>query len=117
MNNLNLQDIYESPAADIHESEKDICMFLEMPGIAKENINVEFGQDELTISGKKSATEECCGQQHILFKERGAGNYYRKFKLNVNIDKDKTEADYKDGILKITMPKSEELKSKKIEIK
>jgi HSP20 family protein len=107
---------YKMPQVSIRESEKDILLNAEMPGLVKENIGLEVNGDELTITGKRT---DCIAPEgyRVAYSERNCSDFYRKFRLNVEIDKEKIEAEYKDGVLKVAIPKSEKAKPKKITVK
>ena len=104
---------YLTPAVNIRESEKDILLDAEMPGLNKDSITVVVTGDELTITGKCTA-ETLPEGYTATYRERECSDYYRKFKLNVSIDRDRVNAEYKNGVLKVALPKSEETTPKKI---
>lgn len=107
---------YNVPLVSIRESDKDILLSAEMPGLKKENIELEVDGDELTITGKIADRMPLEGY-NVSYSERGNKDFYRKFRLNIDIEKDKIDAQYIDGVLKIAIPKSEEAKPKRITIK
>ena len=105
---------------DIYEKDNVYYLEMDIPGFDKNDINIELDDnDYLTIIAEKSNEniEEDVNKKYIC-KERSYGKYQRTFYLG-GIDKDKVEADFLNGILKITMPKRQEEKSKtqRIEIK
>lgn len=103
------------PLADIIETEESFLVELEMPGIKKENLDINIENDILTIKSnvdfKDKSCLKCVTQEFVL------QNYKRSFTLNHTVDLDNIKAEINDGILKLTLPKSERLKPKKIEIK
>lgn len=114
--NINNSVEYAVPPVSIMETEKDILLYAEMPGLAKENIGLEVIGEDLIITGKRAADIASEGYK-VLYKERKLNDFFRKFKININVEQDKINGEYKDGVLKVTIPKSEESKPKKIMIK
>ncbi|MBC7075171.1 MAG: Hsp20/alpha crystallin family protein [Syntrophomonadaceae bacterium] len=102
---------------DIKETDKEYIVEAELPGFKKENINVEWQEGVLTISAKqdKEIKEE---KDNYIRRERAYGEVARSFRID-GIKEDKITGEYKNGILKIVLPKTEEGKvtGKKIEIK
>lgn len=102
------------PAADIAETSKAYIVSMEAPGIDMNKTEVTFTRGVLTIKGEKvkeSNEGECC---HCA--ERYSGSFERDFRVSENIDGDKIDATYRDGILKVILPKAEESSVKKIAI-
>lgn len=103
------------PSVDLIEKDGKIELTAELPGMKKDDINITLEDGYLTISGKKEAEEEEKGADYYL-KETRRGSFYRSFRLPGEVDENKIEASYKDGILRVTMPKKEGEKSKKIKV-
>ena len=104
------------PNADIYETEKEIVLELEFPGIQKESLTVEIEGDSLVISGvkKRDATEE---KYTALYQERDISvEYRREFQLNVEVDHQKISASYQEGVLKIVLVKAQTTQAQKITI-
>lgn len=102
------------PVTDVTETEAGYVVTLEIPGIDFNKLDVSYGEGILTVKGEKvkETTEgECCH-----FAERYGGTFQRTLALPVKVDKDKIDATYRDGILKLTLPKSEEGRPRKIEV-
>jgi HSP20 family protein len=93
------------------EDGNDLVIKAELPGIKKDEINVDFADDIITISGEKK-TEEKTERKDYFRVERSFGSFVRKLRLPVEVQVDKTNASFKDGILEIRMPKSETKKPK-----
>jgi HSP20 family protein len=87
----------------------------EVPGINKEDISVTVDKGMITISGEKASMKEEQETAYYL-KETSVGSFSRSFQLPGEVDGTKVDANYKDGVLTVTMPKQEESKGKKIEI-
>ncbi len=104
------------PAVDIKETETGYQVIADLPGIAKENLQVSVNDNVLSFSvhSEKENTEESDGR--IIRQERYQGTFQRSFQLNDTMDGDKIEANYKDGVLSIVVPKKEQLHPKKIEV-
>ena len=104
------------PALDIVETKNAIVINAEIPGIDPQDINISITGDTLTIKGeKKQEKEEKDENYHKI--ERSYGSFSRSIRIPVDIHSEKIEAKYKNGILKITLPKKEESKPKEIKVK
>ena len=104
------------PAIDISERADAFVVKAELPGVRKEDIDVNMENGVLTISAEtKSDTEEKEGDR-VIRQERRYGKYVRSLRLGTQIDESKVEASYKDGILNLVLPKAEEVKPKKISV-
>ncbi|MGQ9645184.1 MAG: Hsp20/alpha crystallin family protein [Thermodesulfobacteriota bacterium] len=105
-----------SPSLDVAETKNDLIIKAEVPGVDPKDIDISLSDGVLTIKGeKKQEREEREGDYHIT--ERSFGSYMRAIELPTEVQSDKVEASYKNGVLKITLPKSEEAKKRQIRIK
>ena len=107
------------PAVEIVENKDEMVLTAELPGMAKENLEVLFEDDVLTIRGeKKEEKREGNGEKRIHVYERLYGAFQRTFTIPRTIDATKILAEFKDGVLTIKMPKTAlaKTKSRKIEI-
>lgn len=104
------------PAADIVEGDNEYEISVEAPGMTKDNIKISFTSGVLSISGEKKAEEKKDTKRYHRI-ERSYGYFERSFRLPQAVQSDKIKADIKDGILKVSVPKSEEAKPKQIDIK
>lgn len=107
-----------APAADIVEKQNEFEVTLDLPGMDETDIEVNVMDGMISIRGEK--TEETKEEkEHYRLSERRHGSFLRSFALPPSVDPDKIAASYDKGILKITMPKSEEAKKKqrKVEVK
>lgn len=100
-----------STSVDMFEDGKDLVIKADLPGIKKEEINVDFSDDIVTISGEKKSEEKTERKDYYRV-ERSYGSFVRKLRLPVEIQVEKTNASFKDGVLEIRMPKSETSKPK-----
>ena len=104
------------PSVDVSETGKEIRVKAELPGMDAKDIEVSLNDGHLTIRGeRKQENEEKDENVHRV--ERRYGSFSRSFRLPVEVDVEKVKADYKDGVLSIHLPKSEENSERKIEIK
>jgi len=104
-----------SPPVDISETEDALVLRLEVPGMDKKDINIAVSQGVLTIAGEKKIERE--GEETCYCTERCYGSFSRSICLPFDVDTDKVDATFKDGVLKITLPRSEAAKPKHIEVK
>ena len=104
-----------SPALDIHENKENFIVKAELPGISKEDVNVSFQDGCLTISGERKA-ETKNDDTEAYHTERFFGRFQRTVALPATVAADKIKAQYHDGVLTITLPKTEEAKPKQIDI-
>jgi len=114
INPMNLVCEDWSPASDIAETEKHYIVTMELPGIDMKKLDVTFDDGSITVKGRKekeTSEGECC---HCS--ERFSGIFNRTIMVGGSVDRDNIEASYKDGVLKLVLPKTEESVPKKIEI-
>lgn len=105
-----------APRVDVYETEKDVVAEVELPGIDLKNIEVEVKDNVLKIEAKKEEAKEEKGKGYYR-KEISAGYYKRVVPLPVEVIGEKAEAQYKEGILKISIPKREVKKPEKKPVK
>lgn len=103
-----------APVVDIIENDNELIVRAELPGVKREDIDVEVTSDSLTIRGERVFPSD--EKNNYLRIERPYGKFQRQFSIGVAVQPDKVKASYRDGILEITVPKAEEVKPKKIEI-
>jgi HSP20 family protein len=120
-NSFELPTLFEGeemvvPNFDISETEKEYVISGEIPGIDVKDLNVTLTDGIITIKGeKKKETEEKEENYHRI--ERHYGSFERSFRVPDKVKIDKLDANYKDGVLKLTLPKAEVSEVKKIEVK
>ena len=90
---------------DIYEDKESVILKAEIPGIKKENLDIQLTADSITISGQKSS-EEKVEQKDYFRLERSYGSFTRRFQLPVETQTDKARASFKDGVLEVRIPKS-----------
>lgn len=104
------------PAVDVLEDKNNVIVKAEIPGMKKEEFEVYLTGENLNISGeRKVETEEKSAETYRA--ERYFGSFHRSIPLPAPVDASKIEAHYKDGILTVTCPKTEEAKRKQVEVK
>jgi len=110
------RDNIRLPEVDLVENDKNYTIKANIPGIKKENIKISINNNELVLEAKQEEKKE--EKNGSLYKcERYSGSYKRVFSLTKMCDADKIEADYKDGVLTIQIPKKEPAPVKQINIK
>ncbi len=103
------------PMMNISSDDQNIVVEALAPGLATDSLKVTALRDKLTISGEKARVR--VDNEKFHRNERSAGKFTRTIELPISIDTSKVQAEYTNGILKITMPKAEEAKPRQIEIK
>ncbi len=104
-----------SPAVDVFEDKDAITIKAEMPGMKKEDIDISLEGNTLYISGERRE-EKQTGQGATFRSERYFGKFYRTVDLPAPVDSSKVNAKYQDGILTMTLPKTEEARRRQIEV-
>ncbi|OPY77934.1 MAG: Spore protein SP21 [Syntrophorhabdus sp. PtaU1.Bin153] len=104
------------PSVDIFEEKGDVVVKAELPGINKEDIDVTLTEDAITIAGEKKKEEEVAKKDYYRY-ECSYGSFNRTFTLPAEVQTDKVKTKFKDGVLEIRMPKTEEAKKKEKKIK
>ena len=104
------------PMVDTYEKDDAIMIKAELPGVKKDDISIDVNNGVLSIKGECSH-EDDVNEENYYRRERFYGKFQRAFTLPDNADPDKIEAGFKDGVLEVKVPKTEQSKGKKIEIK
>ena len=102
------------PSADVYESDEQYTIALDLPGIEREALDVSLDDDRLTIKGERARAEEDANARRA---ERPFGRFLRSFTLPSLVDRDRINADYKDGVLRLRLPKRREKQSRRVDIK
>jgi HSP20 family protein len=103
------------PTADIYETEDTLTLILEMPGVDRSNIDVNVDNGMLTIEGRIDFNKYE-GLQPV-YSEYNIGPFRRSFRISNRIDQDKIKAEMRDGVITLTLPKAEEAKPRRIEVR
>jgi HSP20 family protein len=103
------------PAVDLYEDKDALTVVAELPGMTKENIDIHLHDGFLTISGERKQDKKF-EEAESYRTERLLGRFHRSISLPAEVDSEKIQASYGDGILTVTLPKSEKAKPKQIEV-
>jgi len=104
-----------NPVVDIFDQDGNIVITAELPGVDKENVTVDIKERLLTLSGERSGESEV-KEDNYYRRERVYGRFERSFTLPGNVDSEKITAEFKDGVLKIEVPKPADMSPKQITI-
>lgn len=114
-----MKNLLRAPEAEVVETENDIRVMLDAPGMKPDDIDISLENNILTVSGERRASwsesEERNATWHIS--ERRYGKFSRSFMLPRDVEQDRIEAEFENGVLSITIPKSEKAKRRRIEIR
>jgi len=104
------------PSLDVAETKNDIVVKAEVPGMDPKDIDISLSDGLLTIKGEKKQEKEE-KEENYHYVERSYGAFCRSVRLPTEVQSDKISASYKNGVLKVTLPKSDEAKKKEVKIK
>ncbi|HXG52833.1 MAG TPA: Hsp20/alpha crystallin family protein [candidate division Zixibacteria bacterium] len=105
-----------SPAMDVYEEKDEIVVKAELPGMKKDDIEVNISDSQLILKGEKKR-EEKIEEENYYRCERSYGAFYRAIDLPKEVQADKIKASFRDGVLEVRLPKSEEAKTREIKVK
>jgi HSP20 family protein len=103
------------PAVDVWETEKELVLSFDLPGIPEDQISVELDDNILTVSGQRERAQEETGERFYRY-ERRFGTFSRSVTLPTGVNENEVKADCKDGVLEVHVPKPEEQKPKRIQV-
>jgi HSP20 family molecular chaperone IbpA len=104
-----------TPAVDIFETEDAITVFADMPGVKPDGVKVDLNENVLSLDGSVSPLEG--DNEVVLVREFNVGSFHREFRLSNLVDRTKIDATMKDGVLRLTLPKAEAARPRKIEVR
>jgi HSP20 family molecular chaperone IbpA len=104
-----------TPAVDIFETEKEITLLADMPGVKPDDLTIDLRDNTLTLTADIAAVDDA--NEAAIIKEYETGRYYRQFSLSELINQEKIDAKLNDGVLRLTLPKVEKATPKKIVVK
>ncbi|KAK3809383.1 MAG: HSP20-like chaperone [Benniella sp.] len=104
-----------SPAVDVYETDKGWNIHAELPGIQKEDIKVEVSGNNVTLTAESKSSQEY-SRDNVRCQERRFGTYSRTIPLPDTVDRDKIDANFKDGVLNLFLPKGEAAQPRKITV-
>ena len=103
------------PAVDVWETENELVLAFDLPGIPEEKVSVELDDNVLTVSGERERTHEHADDRFYRY-ERRFGTFARSVTLQQGVNEEAIQAAYRDGVLEIHVPKPEEQKPKRIQV-
>jgi HSP20 family protein len=109
----------QSMPVDVSESDSAFTLWADLPGVRKEDISITITSGQVTLSAvakEEKAVDQGQGRDVTLVKERRAGNWHREFRFAVDIDDSKAQAEFTDGVLRLTLPKRESAQVKRLAI-
>ncbi|MCI4446178.1 MAG: Hsp20/alpha crystallin family protein [Candidatus Aminicenantes bacterium] len=104
-----------SPAVDIYETENELVLTAELPGVEEKDVEIKIEDNTLTLKGERKFEKETKEENYHRI-ERAYGSFFRSFSLPNYIDQEKISAEYENGLLRIHMPKKSEVKPRKVKI-
>ena len=104
-----------SPAIDIIETDNELKIYADMPGVDQKTIDITIDQGVLTIQGNVDSA--ALDEYELVYQEFDIGDFQRSFRLADSVDQEKISANYKEGVLELILPKAEKAKPRKIEVK
>ncbi|MBC7362543.1 MAG: Hsp20/alpha crystallin family protein [Candidatus Aminicenantes bacterium] len=104
-----------SPAVDIYETENELVLTAELPGVDEKDVEIKIEDNTLTLKGERKFEKETKEENYHRI-ERAYGSFFRSFSLPNYIDQEKISAEYENGLLRIHMPKKAEVKPRKVKI-
>jgi HSP20 family molecular chaperone IbpA len=104
-----------NPAVDIFETEKELTLLADLPGVKAKDLRIDLKDDVLTLTADETPLEG--PDEKDVVREYRTGTYYRQFSLSDTIDQSKIEAVMKDGVLRLSLPKVEAVTPRKISVK
>jgi HSP20 family protein len=105
-----------TPPCDIYETEKELVIKFELPEVKKEDVEVKLEQNVLTLRGERKF-EEKTDRENYHRVERRYGEFTRSFNVPLYVNAAKIDAEFRDGVLTVTLPKNEEARPKQISVK
>jgi len=106
----------DMPALDVYEDMDDLVVKAELPGMEKDNVEVNLTDHTLTIRGEKKKEDEVKEEKYFR-SERSYGSFVRTLQLPADVQADKVKASFKNGVLEVRLPTTEEAKTKEIKVK
>jgi HSP20 family protein len=107
--------LYFSPRVDIYETDKELTLYAEVPGVRPEDVNLHYEKGELVLHGKVRPRGQ--GRRATLLQEYEDGDFYRAFSIHESVDASRIEAECKNGVLIVHLPKSEAARPRQIKVK
>ena len=102
------------PPVDLHETPDHYVITAELPGVKREDVDIQLSEGRLTLSGVRRERNVPCEQYHRV--ERGHGSFSRTFELPLPVDAERIAADLRDGVLTVTCPKTGDTAARRIHV-
>jgi len=106
---------YREPLIDVQETESEVIVLAELPGVSKEDIQVSIVDDNLELKAELKKEGKVEGERYFISERRYAG-FYRRIRLPVKVDASKAKASFKNGVLEVRLPKLEAVKRTHIKV-
>jgi HSP20 family protein len=106
--------IYFTPRVDIFETDDELVLVADVPGVRPEDVDLRYEKGELVLHARVRPRH---AEQRCLLNEYGEGDFYRAFSVHESIDSTRISAECKDGVLKVHLPKAEPVKPRKINVR
>jgi len=108
--------VFISPRVDIFETPTELLLIADLPGVQPGDIDLRYERGELVLRGK-AATSASPNGGSLVLEEYETGNYHRVFQIHETIDASKIEAEHKNGVLTVHLPKQESVKPKQVQVR
>jgi HSP20 family protein len=105
---------YFTPRVDIYETDKELLVYADLPGVRPEDVELRCERGELVLHARVKPRPE---GQHFLVSEYGVGDFYRVFAVHETIDNTRIEAEFKNGVLTVHLPKAEPARPRQIPVR
>ena len=106
--------VYFTPRVDIVETDQELVLYADLPGVRPDDVDLRYEQGELTLHGRVQPRQP---ERGALLNEYEVGDFYRAFQIHETIDASKIGADFKNGVLTIHLPKMEQAKPRQITVR
>ncbi|KAF9178081.1 hypothetical protein BGZ51_007892 [Haplosporangium sp. Z 767] len=106
---------FMNPAVDVYETDKGWNIHAELPGVRKEDVKIDATDNAITLSAESKCSSEY-NRDNVRYQERRYGTYSRTIPIPENVDRDKIDAKFQDGVLNLFLPKGEATKPRKITV-
>jgi HSP20 family protein len=105
--------VYFTPRVDIFETEHELTLYADLPGVRPEDVDLRYEQGELLLHGRVQPRHQ---QENFLLQEYEEGDFYRAFTIHESIDTNRIEAECKNGVVVVHLPKAEAAKPRRINV-
>src|SRR5436305_694328 len=106
--------VYFTPRVDIYETENELTLYAELPGVRPDDVDLRYENGELLLHGRVRPHQ---GGRNVLLQDYDEGDFYRLFTIHESIDSTKIAAECKNGVLVVHLPKAEAVKPRQINVR